>query len=243
MFKKEQLSDNVILFQGDCLEIIPTLDRIDACISDPPFGIQDLVQGYGRGGQRASGEYSNQRIANDRDLNVTVEAFNLIKNRFNNIWLVSFYSCRVTPVFFEAMKGFDYFGEVVWDKLNIGLGTQIRYRHENVAFFKLGRPPDLNQLESVLPYGRIMHEDKTAYSRVIKSTHPHEKPEAVLGNLIKATPGRIIFDPFCGTGSCGAAAVHCHRGFIGIELDPKYYDIARRKIGEAINQPVNFWEV
>jgi site-specific DNA-methyltransferase (adenine-specific) len=236
--KKEQLSDDVILFQGDALEIIPTLDKVNACICDPPFGIEKIVGKYGR-----TGGGSDHHIANDRDLSVTVEAFNLIKKRYDNIWLVSFYSCRITPTFFEAMKGFDYFGEVIWDKLNIGLGSQIRYRHENVAFFKLGQPPELKQLESVLPYMRIMREDKTAYAGVGKTTHPHEKPEAVLSNLIEATPGRIILDPFCGTGSCGAAAVHCQRGFIGIELDQKYFDIARRKIDEAIKQPVNFWEV
>jgi site-specific DNA-methyltransferase (adenine-specific) len=241
-FREEYLADNVRLMCGDCREIIPTLDKVDAVITDPPFGIENIVGMYGRTSQRASGEYSDHNIANDRDLNVTVEAFDLIKKQFNNLWLVSFYSCRITPTFFEVMKGFEYFGEVVWDKLNIGLGTQIRYRHENVAFFRIGQPPELQQLESVLPYSRIMREDKTSFTRSLKSTHPHEKPEAILRSLIEATPGKTILDPFAGTGTTGAAAIHCRRGFIGIEFDPKYYDIARRKIGDALKQPVAFWE-
>jgi DNA modification methylase len=55
-------------------------------------------------------------------------------------------------------------------------------------------------------------------------------------------PGKIILDPFMGSGSTGVAAVQLKRGFIGVEFDQKYFDIARKRISEALKQPVAFWE-
>jgi site-specific DNA-methyltransferase (adenine-specific) len=245
-FREEYLAENVRLICADCREILPTLPHMDslAVVSDPPFGIGDIVKGYGRSDQRSSGRWNDRHIVNDRDLSVMVEAFDLIRNQFTNIWLASFYSDRNAPAFFKATATLDYYGGVIWDKLNVGLGySGIRYRHENIAFFRIGQPPEMQQLESVLPYGRIMREDRSAIStRIFKSSHPHEKPVSILRSLIRATPGDTILDPFCGTGVAGVAAHECHRGFIGIEFDPIYYDIARRKIGDAQRQPVDFWE-
>jgi site-specific DNA-methyltransferase (adenine-specific) len=224
--REEYLSENVRLLCADCREIIPTLPHMESLsvVVDPPFGTD--VGGYGRTDQRASGRWNDRHIRNDKDLSVMVEAFNLIEKQFENFWLVSFYSDRVAPTFFEVTKHFDYFGGCIWDKLNIGLGyTGIRYRHENIGFFRVGDPPELKRLESVLPYGRIIREDRTAFPWSLKSAHPHEKPEAILRSLIEATPGRIILDCFAGTGTTGAAAVHCRRGFIGIELDVRIHNV------------------
>jgi hypothetical protein len=163
-YRDEYLSDNVRLICADCREIIPTLAGIDSLsgVTDPTFGIQDLIVGYGRTVEGGRKDY-DRNIINDRNLDVMVEAFDLIRNQFTDLWLVSFYSDRVAPAVFNATRTLDYYGGVIWDKLNIGLGySGIRYRHENVAFFRIGQPPELQQLESVLPYGRIMREDKRA---------------------------------------------------------------------------------
>ena len=59
--------------------------------------------------------------------------------------------------------------------------------------------------------------------------------------IIKWTSG-IVFDPFMGSGTTGVAAVKLGRKFIGIEIDPGYFDIARRRISEALKQPDFFVE-
>ena len=234
MFVVEQLADNVFIFNGDCREVIPTLEqKIDAVVSDPPYGIEDLVVGYGRSQLAAVGLH-HLNIHNDKNLDVVVEALNLIKAKYNTIWLALFYSCRISPVFFQATDMLDYFGEIVWDKKAMGLGSQIRYQHENVGVFKIGNPSDLASCSSVLTYMPLKGEQKTV--------HPHEKPNQVMHNLCSVVPGQMILDPFMGTGSTGAAAVQLKRGFVGIELDPRYFDLARTKIEAAIKQPVAFWE-
>jgi DNA modification methylase len=226
VFKTEQLSDDVVIFNADCREVIPTLDKVDAVVVDPPYGIEEITKHYGRG---------MIRIHNDKNLNCTIDAFDLIQKKFDNIWLAAFYSSRISPVFFEAMKSFKYFGEVIWNKRTIGLGTAIRYQHENVAFFTLGQPPELKSISSVQTFTRLSYDRK-------RTVHPHEKPDSLMYNLCDAIPGKIILDPFCGTGSTGVAAAQLRRGFVGIEYDPKFYDLARKKIGEALKQPFNFWE-
>jgi hypothetical protein len=72
--------------------------------------------------------------------------------------------------------------------------------------------------------------------------HPNEKPVSLLQELISKTPARIILDPFMGSGTTGVAAIKLGRKFIGIEIEPRYFDIACRRIEEAWKQPRLFEE-
>ncbi len=230
----EQLADNVVLYCGDAREVIPTLKNIDALISDPPYGIEDIVGGYGRGG-------SDKTIKNDKNLDVVGEVFTAARKVLaKNAWVAAFYSCRITPVFFKMMeaagyKDHEYFNEIIWDKKSPGMGTQIRLQHENVAFYRIGKPEQLTDCMSVTTFIPLKGDAKNG------NTHPHEKPDKVMDNVVSIVPGKIILDPFMGTGSTGAAAVRAKRGFVGIELEPKYFDVACAKVAKALNQPTAFW--
>jgi DNA modification methylase len=103
-----------------------------------------------------------------------------------------------------------------------------------------------NNWEPVLVYG------KTRAGQVVDvftapivpdksiSGHPCPKPLGWgLGVVSRASKfGDVVLDPFCGSGTTGVAAIQTGRRFIGIELDPKYADIARRRCSEA--EPVLF---
>jgi modification methylase len=67
-----------------------------------------------------------------------------------------------------------------------------------------------------------------------KKAHPTQKPEALLFRCIMAAsnPGDVILDPFFGTGTTGAVARRLGRRFIGLERDPNYAAIAKRRIAE-----------
>jgi site-specific DNA-methyltransferase (adenine-specific) len=71
-----------------------------------------------------------------------------------------------------------------------------------------------------------------------KSYHPTEKPVALLEYLIKtySNENDVVLDNTCGSGSCGVASVNTNRRFIGIEKDDNYFEIAQKRIGEAIKQ-------
>jgi site-specific DNA-methyltransferase (adenine-specific) len=71
-----------------------------------------------------------------------------------------------------------------------------------------------------------------------EGTHPTEKPRALMAEIIGdfTNAGQTILDPFMGSGTTGVAAVQMGRRFIGIEREPKYFDIACRRIEEAQKQ-------
>ena len=68
--------------------------------------------------------------------------------------------------------------------------------------------------------------------------HPSEKPIKLMEHFIlnSSLENDIVLDPFMGSGSTGAACVNTNRRFIGIEKDDNYFEIAQKRIGEAIKQ-------
>lgn len=73
--------------------------------------------------------------------------------------------------------------------------------------------------------------------------HPHQKPTWLVEYFITRLPDAdTILDPFMGSGTTGVACVNLGRKFIGIEIEPKYFDIACRRIEEAYRQPRLFAE-
>ena len=65
--------------------------------------------------------------------------------------------------------------------------------------------------------------------------HPTQKPVPLLEYLIKTytNEGETVLDNTFGSGSTGVAAVNLNRNFIGMEMNDKYFDIARKRINEA----------
>jgi hypothetical protein len=80
------------------------------------------------------------------------------------------------------------------------------------------------------PRGRAVKDGKE---------HPTQKPlEVMLRCLLELPPkADLILDPFMGSGTTGIAAVKLGRRFIGIEIEPKYFEVACRRIQEASRQP------
>lgn len=68
------------------------------------------------------------------------------------------------------------------------------------------------------------------------SAHPTIKPIALMRYLVRLVtpPGGIVLDPFMGSGTTGTAACLENMRFIGIERDARYFEVARRRIGERL---------
>ncbi len=89
---------------------------------------------------------------------------------------------------------------------------------------------------------RVLTHDPLARGDYRDRLHPTQKPVPVMKWAINQLPGEplTILDPFMGSGSTGVACVMMGRKFVGVEIDPKYFDIACRRIEEAMNQPDMF---
>lgn len=221
------------MYLGDCLEILPTLPKVDAVITDPPFFMPATHYQSRVGWQRTWGDTSVLRGYWEAVCDRVVERLQRTGH------FLAFCNHESYPVFYPVMYGrFDYLKALVWDKGHVGLGRVWRNQHELVIAARW------NTSE--------FREDGKLRADVLKASasasgdreHPVEKPESLLADLIEPTtqPGQIVLDPFAGSGTTGSAALSRGRKFIGIEIERKYFDIACERLRRAKAQPGLFDE-
>jgi len=197
------------LYLGDCMDILPTLPKVDAVITDPPYGLGKRMQG---GTWGAKTEFKEMVIWDNSPPE--------IKN------LIQLINVAEICVFW----GGNYYGLppsrcwLVWDKQN-AVPTMADCE---IAWTSL----DANTKRFSHPVGRILNG------------HPSEKPLQLMKWTIETVKANgVILDPFMGSGTTGVAAIQMGRKFIGIEREPKYFDIACKRIEQAVAQPRLFEDV
>jgi site-specific DNA-methyltransferase (adenine-specific)/modification methylase len=70
----------------------------------------------------------------------------------------------------------------------------------------------------------------------VRRVHPMQKPVALMRWCVEMTHGETVLDPYMGSGTTGVACVRLGRRFIGIELEPKYFAIAKRRIQDELKK-------
>lgn len=144
-----------------------------------------------------------------------------------------FVDWRNLPSMTDALQaaGWIWRGVVVWDK-GVTRNQPGRFRHdcEYVVWGSNGRlPVDWTPGFKALPGCYHISSVSTR-----KKNHQTEKPVELLEKLLAICPqGGTVLDPFMGSGSTGVACVNTGRNFIGMELDPGYFETARKRISEA----------
>lgn len=212
----EHLADDVTLYLGDCREILPTLGKVDAVVTDPPYGIK-LPTDYARR-KRGISYIDYPEIQGDDGPFDPAPFFVAPELIF---WGGNYYAPEL-PV---------TSGWLVWDK-------------------RCGRMQN-DQADAELAWTncvkgvRVFHHEWNGYHRESeRGEHYHatQKPVALLRWCLERVRGHTILDPFMGSGTTGVAAVKLGRKFIGIEIEPKYFEIACRRVTEALRQPDFFVE-
>lgn len=115
-----------------------------------------------------------------------------------------------------------------------------------LSWFKPDAPPSMGSVEFCWTN---INQNPRQISYSIGATnaeragHPTQKPVAVMCFTIGMIgDADIVLDPFMGSGTTGVAAIKLGRKFTGIEIEPKYFDIACRRIADALKQPDMFVE-
>ena len=127
---------------------------------------------------------------------------------------------------------------VVWDKGPIGIGWHYRRSYE---FVLVGQKPGpkCRWFDTTRQVENIIRPGRGGAQKIIPSRaqHPTQKPPALSSRFIRyhTEPGQTVLDPFMGAGSTGVAAVRLGRGFIGVELEEKWYLLAEAAIRQAID--------
>ena len=228
---------NAALYLGDCRDILPTLPKVDAVITDPPYGIvHDFGEQKRKDGTRAlSWEWDGE------------DTHQIIKEA-----LIAALACLNRPGNAFAFAGFDTI------EISRNLFREAGMVPKPWAWVKQCPPPPMpgNRWPSgfevaCLGYdsgayfgdknpGRrnVMIADALRAGNQEKAGHPTQKPLAVMNHLIDslAAPGTTVLDMFMGSGTTGVACMNLQRSFIGIEREPKYFGIACRRIEDAQRQ-------
>ena len=219
-FRREDLAEGVTLYQGDCREVLPTLGKVDACVSDPPYGIGFVHSGKGGKLARSTSFGGVSIVGDDAPFDPSPWL------HFDSVvlWGANHYASRLP----------DASCWLTWDKRDgVCSNDQADCEH---AWTNLKGPA---RIKRHLWNGMLKASEK-GQIRV----HPTQKPIEVMEWCIRQLPddAKTILDPFMGSGTTGVAAVKLGRKFLGIEIEPKYFDIACRRISEALRQPDMFIE-
>lgn len=214
---KETIGD-CTLYLGDCLDVIPSLGKVDAVVTDPPYGIAHK-SGGGTGGKWNNVRHQGVTISGD-DKPFDPEPFVAIGVPIV-MWGANFFS--------DKLPGG---GWLIWDK-RPGIEDMVFNRSDaELAYFSGSK--------TVKTIRHLWHGICRA-TEVGEHWHPTQKPVAVMQKCLDFLPkARLILDPFMGSGTTGVACVKAGRSFIGIELDPGYFDIACERIRKAYAQPDMF---
>lgn len=214
--RKEMIIGDCRLLLGDCMDILPTLGKVDAVVTDPPYGI-----GAATGIGKVTKEGSDFRLANDGWDDATPP-----KSLFDKLILASDWQVIWGGNYFDLPPSTSFF---IWDK---GQPEQFTLAMAEMAWTNLKKPAKIWRWKSMSINGGAPKH------------HPTQKPEKLMQWCIEQLPAgcQTILDPFMGSGTTGVACAKMGRKFIGIERDPKYFDIACERIRKAYDQPDLFVE-
>mgnify|MGYP007100107099 CR=1 FL=1 len=216
----------VTLHLGDCLEYMKSMPdkSVDAVITDPPYGV-DARTGWV--GESYDGEtpWNYGSIVNDKD--TTMRDFIVAWSGGRDIPLAVFGSSHLP-------EPDDYLARLIWDKgeaAGMGdLSIPWKPNYDFIHIFGVGWNGKRNS--SILRGNNI---SRISMGRV----HPHEKPISLLVQIIEKLPKKCtVLDPFMGSGTTGIACLKTGRNFIGIEIDPGYFKIAKKRIEDAQRQMI-----
>ena len=218
--------NDIKLYNGDCLEIMKTLDLNNACIvTDPPFNISYHYSEY------------KDNLPEDEYLNRLYELFNDIP------FVIIHYPETIYKI---ASK----IGKVPERVVSWVYNSNTARQHRDIAFFYI--KPNFNKVKQ--PYKNL--NDKRIKQRIaegklgcklydwwninqvknvskikVGNKHPCVMPLEIMERIIGILPNNItIIDPFMGSGTTGVACKKLNRNFIGIELDKTYFEIAKDRI-------------
>lgn len=233
---------NTIIFHGDCRDILPLVTGVDCVITDPPYGLGTASW----------------------DSEVPLWALPLIRDSLKDGG--SCYWFGIPPNIWKVgLSGIlDLHRELIWDH-GTGYPAKSNYRlaTETILFMGKGKPcyfdadsireeyaprkerpngrPDRQNPLGKSP-GNVLRFPRPAPRHLEDETaHPHAKPIKMLERFVVASVplGGVVLDPFMGVASVGVACVNMNRGYIGIEQDVNWFDLARSRIELAYQKVVH----
>ncbi len=234
------LDGRVRLIRGDCREVLPTIDGIDHVIGDPPYE-DELHAAVGKinrirnDGRRVPDDLTFDGVNADRSslARICVEA--------SNGWLILFTLAEGVRAWRDDIQaaGGKWDTTLAWIKPDAsprfnGQGAARGFENAVTAWCGEGyRSWNAGGKRGIYTY---------CVNQGRHGEHPTEKPVPLMMELLAdyTKSGQTVADPFMGSGTTGIAAVKLGRQFVGIEMNPRWFDLACERIEAATRQPDMF---
>lgn len=206
------------LYLGDCREILPSLPKVDAVITDPPYGIN----------------YSKYESHIDDPAlypQLMADLQRLAEPLVCDGWMCVFQTAKMASMWPE------WFGKkwrlVALPKTFVQIlpGIGPTWATDYALIWPVGKPTQRGK-------SRDWFIQETSDMSLRPKGHPCPRPLSGMIHLVDALSenGQSVVDPFMGSGTTGVACMNLGRKFIGVEIEPKYFDIACRRIEDAQRQ-------
>ena len=219
--------EDIKLYCDDCLNIMKQIENesIDLIVTDPPYLIK-----YKTNRRKNKDHDFCSEILNDDNEQLIIdyirECYRILKN---NTAMYMFCNCDKVDFFKQELEnaGFKIKNMIIWVKNNWTAGdlkAQFGKQYEIIFLVNKGRKCfNGKRITDVWMFDKISGK---------KQLHQNQKPVDLLKQCIlkHSDENDIIFDGFMGSGSTGVACIETCRKFIGVELDKKYFEIAKERI-------------
>lgn len=222
---RKEVIGEAVLFQGDCrewMESLPSCFRVDALVTDPPYGVN--YKGSGTKWTAPDGVgYASFDDTPDAVRGLIVPRFEQALKLAERAALTPGLRC------YSLYPKADGEG-VIWYPSGANAGPWGFVTHQPIFYY--GKCPYLADGGGSRPTGFQSTEPAE------KNGHPCPKPVGQMIWLVNRVTrmGETVLDPFMGSGTTGVACVATGRKFIGVEIEPKYFDIACRRMEDAQRQ-------
>ena len=240
MMQPYYAEDEITLYCGDCIEVLPTLD-IDAkggrvhVITDPPYEAEAHTQkrrqarGYAGAREIASAPLGFPAISEVERAGIGQWCDSRVDG-----WALVFCQIEAVKAWSDAFMVLEYIRTQIWRKPNgcpQFTGDRPGMGYEAICTMAA---PGKKRWNGGGRHGVYMHNSTGSGTR--NSGHPTEKPITLMRELISlfTDEGEIVIDPFAGSGTTLRACKDLGRRCIGIEMNPDYCEIAKRRLAQEV---------
>lgn len=236
----EHIGDATLIL-GDCREVLPTLGMVDHVICDPPYEAVMQNKWGVLSRQAPSSHVRHEEIGFDAIDHMRDDVARAVASACSG-WGIFFCMAEGVRAWRDAIEatGAKYKRAMVWVKPDAmpqfnGQGPSVGHEMLVSAWYGSGH----SRWNGGGKPGTFVYTKNTAGAE-----HPTQKPLPLLRDIVGlfSSPGEIVCDPFCGSGTTGVACAKMGRRFIGIEVNEKWMDLSCRRIEEAYRQADLFIE-
>ena len=211
--------DDVVIYHGDCRDILPTLEPVDLVLTDPPYNKVNRVTHGLRSidkGRADSGVF---------DLEFTArEIVRLCQSAY--VWCGTEQVSDWRRLFVESGLSTRL---CIWEKPNPSPMNGEHIWLSSIEACVFGKKPKATFNEFCA--SPVWHDPRDN-----ETPHPTEKPLSLFARLllVSSNPGDTILDPFMGSGTTLRAAKDLGRKAVGIEIEERYCEIAARRMSQSV---------